>query len=123
MKIIKNILVFLIIVFILIIGAGFIAYNYFEDHVIASARTSEGRALRQKAEELGLYKRSKQEKWVDRYDYTAEFAQNKKNVLVNASYRGMSKLYNYVKNGLYWLNPFKKRIVEDVKIENIKKSE
>ena len=121
MKFIKNILLFLMIFFVLIIGAGFIAYNYFEDHVIAAARTSEGRTLRQKAEELGIYKRSKQEKWVDRYDYTAELAQKKKDVLVNASYRGVSKLYNYVKNGIYWLNPFKKQTIEEV--ENIKKDQ
>ena len=104
--------------FLLIIGisltifAGItsvVMYHFFFEHVVTLARTSSGRELRKKAEELGLRKRSKEEKWIDRYDHSIEIVQQKKDILVNATYRGTGKLYQRIKNVLYWFNPFKKK--------------
>ncbi len=78
MGIFKKIFIFVLLLCALTAGASYIIYTNFYEHVVAAARTPKGRKLRLKAEEYGLRKRSKEEKWIDRYDYGKELVQKKK---------------------------------------------
>ncbi len=110
-KSLKLLFTFFLILTILAGITGIVIYHFYFDKVVTLARTPQGRELRLKAEELGLRKRTKEERWIDRYDYSMLTVQKKKEILVNATYRGTGKLYQRIKNFILWFNPFKKRTI------------